>query len=102
MGTPIYMSPEQCLGEQLDSRSDVYSLGILLYEMLTGKPPFQETDFGAIKRQHLTGTPARLPAELNIEPILEEIIMRSLSKEAEKRQMDAGMLGLELKKVWDI
>lgn len=99
MGTPFYMSPEQCLGEQLDLRSDVYSLGILFYEMLTGTRPFEGTDFGAIKRQHIEVIPAPLPVDLNIEPDLAATIMKALSKEREKRQEDAREFGLELKKV---
>jgi serine/threonine protein kinase len=99
MGTPFYMSPEQCLGEQLDLRSDVYSLGIMLYEMVAGNRPFEGIDFGAIKRQHLNTVASPLPADLGLEPELVATIMRSLSKEREKRQEDAHVFGRDLKKV---
>lgn len=99
MGTPFYMSPEQCLGEQLDLRSDVYSLGILFYEMLTGQRPFEGTDFGAIKRQHINAVPPTLTVDPGLDTKLTGIIMRSLSKEREKRQENASVLGRQLKEL---
>ena len=60
MGTPAYMSPEQCEGRgQVDHRTDIYSLGILLYEMLTGEVPFLGEGYGEILVQHLTQVPRK-------------------------------------------
>ena len=53
MGTPFYMSPEQWAGGRVDGRADIYSLGILLYELLTGSPPFQGEGMGEVYRQHV-------------------------------------------------
>src|SRR5258706_13157907 len=61
LGTPLYMSPEQCRGEHLDPRSDIYSLGIIAYQMLSGAPPFQR-DFKAVMEAHKTVEPAPLNA----------------------------------------
>jgi serine/threonine-protein kinase len=95
-GTVYYMSPEQCRGDNLDARSDVYSLGALCYEMLAGVPPFTgETRIGVIAK-HLFDPPPPFPVEACIPPTLAVVIMRSLAKDPEARQMDASMLGREL------
>ncbi len=65
IGTPEYMSPEQCRGKQLDGRSDLYSLGIILYEMLTRKVPFTGEDSVSVCIQHVTKPVPKLPARLN-------------------------------------
>ena len=96
MGTPYYMSPEQCRGESLDARSDVYSLGATLYEMLAGKPPFTAATPTGVVAKHLTESPPPLPAELHIPPAIEAIIQRTLAKDPAARQADATALAREL------
>jgi serine/threonine-protein kinase len=87
MGTPIYMSPEQCLGtKEIDWRSDIYSLGAILYEMLTGQPPFVSEGFGALLNMHLNQAP-RPPCQLEaaISPGLDAAVLRMLAKKPEDR-----------------
>jgi serine/threonine-protein kinase len=87
MGTPYYMSPEQCEGRrQIDHRSDVYSLGVVMYELLTGRVPFNEEGFGALIVAHLTKMPEPpcsvrpgVPAELDA------VVMRALEKDPTRR-----------------
>jgi serine/threonine protein kinase len=99
LGTVYYMSPEQCCGERLDARSDVYSLGAMLYEMLAGAPPFTAETGTAIVAKHLTQTPPPLPEEAGAPPGLEAVIMRALGKDPRSRQEDALALGRELRAV---
>lgn len=88
LGTPKYMSPEQILGEKIDHRSDVYSLGISFYEMLTGKVPFDgsgNSDY-EIKRGHVEGEPPLLRTiNPGISDETEEIVLKSLSKSPDQR-----------------
>ena len=87
-GSPIYMSPEQCLGKSLDQRSDIYSLGCLMYETLTGNPPLMGTSYLETMNKQVDEPPkpfaeaapdAKVPAEL------ESIIMRCLAKDPDQR-----------------
>ncbi len=87
MGTPVYMSPEQCLGtKEVDHRSDVYSLGIIIYEMLAGRPPFVSEGFGELLSMHLHETPPPLQ-ELapQVSDELEFVVRKTLAKKADDR-----------------
>jgi serine/threonine-protein kinase len=96
VGTPFYMSPEQCKGESLDARADVYSLGALLYEMLAGSPPFEAPSLAGIILKHVSEPPPPLPADVPAAPALREAISRALSKDPEARQRDASEFSREI------
>jgi serine/threonine-protein kinase len=85
-GSPAYFSPEQSAGQPLTPASDVYSVGVMLYEMLTGQLPFVGKDAAALARQHQSETPLA-PSRRNpdISPHLDEIILRALAKEPSSR-----------------
>jgi serine/threonine-protein kinase len=80
VGTPSYMSPEQIRGDAIDARTDIYSLGIIMYELLTGKPPYTGKDPVSIIYQHMEGklTPPRL-INTSISPALEAIVLQALA-----------------------
>jgi serine/threonine-protein kinase len=97
VGTPHYMSPEHCLGEELDGRSDIYSLGIVLYEILTGIVPFDSPTPTAIIIKHVNDPPPP-PRALNpkISPEVELVALRALEKLRDARPQTAGELATEL------
>ena len=97
IGTPRYMSPEQCDGAHLTPAADVYSLGIILYEMLTGATPFTGASPLAVALQH-SSKPPRRPTELvpGIPPELERVVLHALEKNPLNRPPDAGAFGREL------
>jgi sulfur carrier protein ThiS len=84
--TPLYASPEQIRGEEVDERSDIYSLGIVAFEMLAGRPPFSaETDF-ALSLAHLEKPPPPLTPDIpDLDPQFEAAVMRALAKKPEER-----------------
>jgi serine/threonine-protein kinase len=97
LGTPQYMSPEQCLGEELDGRSDIYSLGIVLFEMLTGAIPFNAPSAPAIILQQVQQPPPS-PRVLNssLSPAVEAVVLHALQKQREARPQTAGVLAKEM------
>jgi len=97
MGTPDYISPEQVKGKRGDARSDVYSLGIMFYEMLTGKVPFTGPNPFVIMNERLLNNPIP-PREVNpeISPQLQEIIYRALERDPNKRYPNAHEFALDL------
>jgi CheY-like chemotaxis protein len=93
MGTPAYMAPEQLVGEDVDARADLYSLGVVMYECLTGQAPFVASSVVALIGKVLT-TGAVAPIEVNpdIPPALSTLVMRLLSKSRDERPASAAVL----------
>jgi serine/threonine protein kinase/formylglycine-generating enzyme required for sulfatase activity len=86
MGSPFYMAPEQWSDEEPDARADIYSLGVLLYQMLGGDVPFKGPSIPSIMKKHLTQEPPPLKSlGVDVPPFIEEVVHHALEKEAEKR-----------------
>jgi len=92
LGTPRYMSPEQSQDLPLDGRSDLYSLGVILYEMVVGRPPFTEGAAIEILMAHISTPPPTIPRELGVPAAIEGVIMHALSKKPESRYADAAAM----------
>lgn len=99
MGTAQYLSPEQARGEHVDARSDVYSTGILLYELLTGKPPFTGDSPVAVAYQHVREDPIA-PSVLNPELAgdLDAVVLKAMAKNPANRYQSAAAFGADLER----
>ncbi len=96
VGTPLYMSPEQAIGEGLDNRSDIFSLGTICYEMVSGKQPFTGDNYAAVIQNIISGTvtpPSRL---VEVSGEAEQIIMKALSRRPAKRFRSAGEMAAHI------
>jgi serine/threonine protein kinase/tetratricopeptide (TPR) repeat protein len=99
VGTPLYMSPEQGRGEEVDHRSDLYAAGVILYEMLAGVPPFTGQTLAEILLKHSTETaPSLSESQADIPTELESVVSRALEKRREDRFQSAGEMLLALEK----
>jgi len=97
IGTPYYMSPEQCEGRPVNARSDLYSLGCVLHELLTGRPPFPDGPPLAIMFQHMSTAPMSLRAgRPDIPAELDHLVLELLAKDPESRPADAGAIAATL------
>jgi serine/threonine protein kinase len=98
LGSPKYMSPEQVAGRRVDHRSDVFSLGIVLFEAVTGSAPFQAPDVGQLMYQ-IANVPHRSPstADPALPPMLDLIVARALEKTADARYQSAAELAADLR-----
>jgi len=86
IGSPKYMAPEQILGKKVDERADIYALGVMLYEMVTGVPPYSRGDHMSVMYQHVQGK-AKIPQEVNpgLPPGLSDLVMRAMAVDKAKR-----------------
>jgi len=100
-GTPLYMAPEQIRGEKCDPRTDIYAFGVLVYELLTKRPPFLGTTEHAILEKHLKEPPLSMRSHVKtLAPELDALICRMLGKRRDDRFQDMGEVLYELAK-WE-
>jgi serine/threonine-protein kinase len=89
IGTPYYMSPEQCRGKDVDHRTDLYAFGVLMYRMLTGQYPFDADDYMSILMKQINEDPQPPSAHLpDLPPVIDEVVLRLLAKEPAERPSD--------------
>ncbi|MCB9560576.1 MAG: serine/threonine protein kinase [Kofleriaceae bacterium] len=103
VGTPYFMSPEQIRGDEVDGRSDLYSLGALMYAVLTGRPPFTARSAVGVLTKHLTAEvvpPSQVAPELGLTPEIDEIVLRAMAKDPAARFVTATAMTTELEAVW--
>jgi serine/threonine-protein kinase len=96
LGTPQFMSPEQCLGRLVDARTDIYALGVILYRVFTGQYPFTGTVITELVYQHVADAPAPPSRHRAMPPDLERIILDCLAKDPAARPQSARVLGERL------
>jgi len=103
-GSPLYMSPEQCRGERLDERSDMYSLGCMFYELLTGKAPFVGADFADTVGMHFNDTPSPLVQvrpDLDCAEELDEVVLKLMAKARRDRYQTMGDVSEDLEPIYN-
>ncbi|MFN0252155.1 MAG: protein kinase domain-containing protein [Kofleriaceae bacterium] len=96
LGTPQYMAPEQIRAEHIDGRTDVYALGCILYEMITGRLPFEGTTVMALLSKHLTEQvvpPSARRPELNVPPAIDQLVLAAMAKDPNARPATMDLMG---------
>ncbi|MCB0199120.1 MAG: protein kinase [Anaerolineae bacterium] len=96
LGTPLYMAPEQITGAQIDRRADIYSLGVVVYELLAGEAPFMRTTPLAVAHAHVYDPPPPLRKKRpDVSPVVESVVLKALVKEPSGRYPDAHSMAME-------
>ncbi len=101
LGTPLYMSPEQCTGDEIDARSDIYSFGCIMHEVLTGKSPFAAENSVKVILRHLNEGAPPLPNNVGITADMKEVIARCLEKHRDNRYKTPVDLHIDLERIND-
>jgi serine/threonine protein kinase len=101
MGTPFYMSPEQCRGERLDSRSDIYSLGVVAYRLLTGETPFKGSPPEVIELHKTAAAPPIREKNRKVPRKMARIVMSALAKDPAQRPQSANGFASALRASWE-
>jgi len=99
IGSPKYMAPEQILGKKVDERADIYAVGVMMYEMVTGVPPYSRGDHMSVMYQHVQGK-ARVPQDLNpaLPPGFSDLVMKAMSVDKTKRFQTMAELSAALER----
>ncbi|HTE51440.1 MAG TPA: serine/threonine-protein kinase [Kofleriaceae bacterium] len=98
MGTPLSMAPEQILGQLVDTRVDVYALGVLLFQMASGRPPFSLPDLAALLEAHLHAPPPRLSDIIPASPEVDEVVTSCLAKDPRQRPASPALVAASLRR----
>lgn len=100
IGSPKYMAPEQILGKKVDQRADIYSVGVIMYEMITGQPPYSRGDHMSVMYQHVQGK-AKAPIDVNpsLPKPLSDLVAQAMSVDKAKRHQSMDELRLALEKI---
>jgi serine/threonine-protein kinase len=100
IGSPKYMAPEQILGKKVDARADIYSVGVIMYEMITGQPPYSRGDHMSVMYQHVQGK-AKAPIDVNpgLPKPLSDLVAQAMSVDKAKRHQSMDELRLALEKI---
>ncbi|PZM80377.1 MAG: hypothetical protein DKT66_14030 [Candidatus Melainabacteria bacterium] len=101
LGTPLYMSPEQCTGDEIDARSDIYSFGCIMHEVLSGKSPFAAENSVKVILKHLNDDAPPLPNNVGITADMKEVIARCLEKHRDNRYKTPVDLHIDLERISD-
>lgn len=100
-GTPTYMSPEQCLGKPLDGRTDMYSLGCVAYEVMTGQSPFESSSAYDCMENHVSSSPRPFPAHAAVPVSVQRAVLKCLDKDQQSRFPSMHSLSIELHRLID-
>jgi serine/threonine-protein kinase len=100
-GSPAYMSPEQTRGDAIDARTDIYSLGVTMFEALTGALPYEAYTIGELFVKKCTAEPRRVSSLVAVDPLIDDIVARAMAIDPRQRHQSAKELRTELRAARD-